>query len=164
MRLEDMPRAVLQEAVALYLEEAYGGAPLPGVVEGRLEWPEGATVAEVARGEAFERTPTDVAPEAGRHVRLRLGNRAYPHMKLALDRVPDSGDWVLSVDSHDRMLLVAEGEDASEALRAVVEANTELKVRIERRWAEAGLPTFEQYVHEKLHPKGGPPSSDQQGP
>ena len=153
MRLCDMTRAMLQEAVRLYLEEAYGDAPLPPAVQARLQWPPGETLQDLAASEVFERTPDDVpAPECDR-IRLRLGNRSYPHMKLGADRIPDTQEWVLAVDSHDRQLLTVVSEAERAALEALLRRNNEVKTRIERRWTEAGLPTFERYVRGRL--RGG---------
>ena len=141
---------MLEQAVRLYLEEAYGESPVPPAVCARLHWPAGDSVAEVAAGEVFERAPAAAAPQECERIRLRLGNRVYPHMKLGLVRIPDSEQWVLTVDTHDRQLeaVAQEGERAS--LAALLRANNEMKTRIERRWGEAGLPTFEQYVRGRL--------------
>jgi hypothetical protein len=151
MALSAFTRAMLEQAVRLYLEEAYGGARLPDKVLARLAWPAGGdTLEQLAGAEVFERSPADVPPAECDRLRLRLGNPRYPHMKLGVDRVPDSGDWVLVVDCHDRQLMAAVQEDERAALEALIRSNNELKARIERRWAEAGLPTFEQYIRSRL--------------
>jgi hypothetical protein len=148
--LQDMTRAVLTQAIRVYLEEAYGAAPLPPAVQARLEWGPGATLEELAAAEVFERTPDDLPIEQCDRVRLRLGNREYPHMKLGADRIPDSKEWVLAVDCHDRQLLTVVSESERAALEALLRRNNELKTRIERRWTEAGLPTFERYIRGRL--------------
>jgi hypothetical protein len=150
LQLRDLRRAILQEAARLYLEEAYAGEAPPAAVQARLAWPAGDTLDELAAGEMFERAPPDVPLAQCERLRLRLGSSAYPHMKLGLDRVPGSADWVLTVDSHDRLLLAAAGEDEREALEALLRHNAEVKTRIERRWNEAGLPTFERFVRGRL--------------
>ncbi|MCX5675906.1 MAG: hypothetical protein NTX87_12945 [Planctomycetota bacterium] len=151
MALSAFTRAMLEQAVRLYLEEAYGGARLPDKVLARLAWPAGGdTLEQLACAEVFERSPADVPPAECDRLRLRLGNPRYPHMKLGVDRVPDSGDWVLVVDCHDRQWMAAVQEDERAALEALIRSNNELKARIERRWAEAGLPTFEQYIRSRL--------------
>lgn len=159
MRLDELSRERLSEAVRLYLDEAYGGAEPPPVVRGRLAWPEGATAADAASGEVFERTPPDAAPAECQRLRLRLGNRIYPHMKLGLDRIPGTEDWVLVVDAHDMQLAAAIQESERAAFEKLTRHNTEVKTRIERRWNEAGLPTFTAYVRGRLatHKDGGPP-------
>jgi hypothetical protein len=150
VKLHELTRAMLEQAVRIYLEEAYGDAPPPEAVQARRTWPAGATLADLAMAPPFERMPGDVPLAECERIRLRLGNRDYPHMKLGADHVPDSDDWVLVVDAHDRQLVavVTEGERA--ALEALIRRNADRKTRIERRWAEAGLPTFEHYIRSRL--------------
>jgi len=148
--LTDIDRANFEEAVRIYLEEAYGSGEPPPRVRERLQWPRGETLADLAAGDAFERTPRGAPPDECTHLRLRLGNPRYPHMKLGLDRVQETGDWVLTVDCHDRMLMEAANESERDLVREVVQCNAEVKGRIERRWTEAGLPTFARYVRRRL--------------
>jgi hypothetical protein len=148
--LKAVSRAMLEEAVRLYLEEAYGDAAVPPAARARLLWPAGENLEELAASSAFERMPADVPPEESERLRLRLGNRIYPHMKLGLDRVPDTPDWVLTVDCHDRQLMAVVQENERAAMEALLRRNNEVKTRIERRWTEAGLPTFERYVRGRL--------------
>ena len=162
MALSAFTRAMLEQAVRLYLEEAYRGARVPDKVLARLAWPAAAdTLEQLACAEVFDPPSPpagrragpmagDVPPAECDRLRLRLGNPRYPHMKLGVDRVPDSGDWVLVVDCHDRQWMAAVQEDERAALEALIRSNNELKARIERRWAEAGLPTFEQYIRSRL--------------
>jgi hypothetical protein len=149
-RLTDISRAAFEEAVRIYLEEAYGEGKVSERVRGRLQWPAGDTLADIAAGAVFERVPPDAPPAACRGIRLRLGNPRYPHMKLGIDRVPHTDDWVLTVDCHDRMLAQAANEAEQGLVHEVIRCNAEVKGRIERRWAAAGLPTFEQYVRSRL--------------
>jgi len=153
--LREVSRAMWDEAVRVYLEEAYGAAPVPPVVRARMAGFAGETLEAVARSEAFERVPGDVPPAECERIRLRLGSREYPHMKLGADRIPDSEDWVLAVDCHDRQLMAVAQESERAALEALIRANNDLKTRIERRWTEAGLPTFKQYVRRRLAQQGG---------
>ncbi len=155
MDLSDIDRPAFEKAVRIYLDEAYGEGEPPERVRGRLQWPPGETLAEVAAGDAFERTPPDAPPERCTRLRLRLGNPRYPYMKLGLDRVPETGDWVLTVDCHDRMLAEAASEVERDLVRELIRCNAEMKSRIERRWAEAGLPTFAQYVRDRLARRKG---------
>jgi len=148
--LKDISRAAFEEAVRIYLDEVYGPSDPPERVQARLQWPAGETLAEIAAGEVFERAPADVPPEDCRAIRLRLGNPRYPHMKLGLDRVPGTGDWVLTVDCHDRVLVSAASEAEQAVVRELVQCNAAFKGRIERRWAEAGLPTFGRFVRDQL--------------
>lgn len=150
MLLSRISREMLLEAVRLYLAEAYGDAPLPQIVRERLLWPAGTTAEELAAGPMFERSPPTARPAECDRIRLRLGNRSYPHMKLGLDRVPDSAEWILTVDSHDAALVGAASEGERAAVEAMVRYNAEVKTRIERRWTEAGMPTFERFIRERL--------------
>ena len=152
--LSDIDRETVEEAVRIYLEEAYGDSEPPPRVQERLQWPEGETLADLAAGDAFERTPCEAPPGECTHLRLRLGNPRYPHMKLGLDRVPETGDWVLTVDSHDEMLTEAASPAERDAVDAIIRANADIKGRIERRWTQAGLPTFERYIRDRLPGKG----------
>ena len=155
MNLDEISRERLLEAVRIYLEEAYGASPVPPEVRKRLAWGEGGSLADLAAGEAFERTPTDAPPRECRHLRLRLGNRAYPHMKLAVDRIPETDDWVLAVDCHDRHILASVPQEQRGALEALFRENAALKMRIERRWTQAGQPTFENYIRGRLSGRQG---------
>jgi len=150
VKLEGFSRQMVAEAIRLYLEEAYGDASPPQGVQQRLPLPEGETLAELAAADVFERTPADAPPAECTRIRLRLGNRGYPHMKLGLDRIPGTDDWVLVADCHDGQLLAAAQGTERSAVAALMKQNTDVKTRIERRWTEAGLPTFERYVRERL--------------
>ena len=154
MELKDFGRSMMETAARLYLAEAYGEAVPPSTRE-RLIWPPGEALAELAMAGPFERTPADVPVEECDHIRLRLGNRAYPHMKLGVDRIPDTSDWVLSVDCHDRQLTAVVQESERAALEVLLRHNADTKTRIERRWSEAGLPTFERYIRGRLAAQGG---------
>lgn len=156
MELRDFDRALFEQAVRLYLDEAYSDAPIPQAVQARLALPAGETLAEMAAADAFERTPPDGPPAQCTRIRLRLGNRRYPHMKLGVDRVADTPDWVLMADCHDDKLLSVAGGAERAAVESLVRQNADVKTRVERRWTEAGLPTFERYVRSRLpSPAGG---------
>jgi len=155
VELKDITRAGFAEAVRIYMEEAYGDAPPPEAVRQRLAWPAGESLAQIAAAAVFERTPPDAPPAACSRIRLRLGNRRYPHMKLGADAVPGTPDWVLAVDCHDAQLAaLAASESERAALATMVRENAALKARIEKRWAEAGLPTFERYIRARLLKRG----------
>jgi hypothetical protein len=155
VNLDAITRAMLLDAVRVYLEEAYGDAPMPPEVRNRLAWGDGESLADIARGEPFERMPADAPPRECQHLRLRLGNRRYPHMKLAANRVPETGDWVLAVDCHDRHILESVPADQRTTFEALFRENAALKTRIERRWTQADLPTFENYIRGRLSGRQG---------
>jgi hypothetical protein len=154
MKLHDITAEVLREAVRLYLEEAYKEAEVPAAVKSRLQWPDGADLASIAAGEAFETSPGDAPLEWCERVRLRLGNEGYPFMKFGLDHVPDTDEWVLTVDCHDRKLLDAAGDEERAAVADLIDRNARIKSAIERRWTDAGLPTFERFVRRRLKERG----------
>jgi len=141
---------MLEEAVRLYLAEAYAGSSPPLEVRARLEWPSADSLEALLAAPMFERSPADAPPAECQRIRLRLGNRAYPHMKLGLDRVPETEDWVLVADSHDRQLMAVVQAHERAALETLLQHNADLKMRIERRWTEAGLPTFERFIRGRL--------------
>jgi len=161
VELEGFSRRMLDEAIRLYLEEAYGDASPTQSVQKRLPLPDGATLAELAAAAIFERTPAAAPPATCTRIRLRLGTLGYPHMKLGLDRVPGTEEWVLVVDCHDDMLLAVAQDAERDAVGAIVKQNADVKTRIEKRWTEAGLPTFERYVRSHLAARAeadGPPA------
>ena len=83
---------------------------------------------------------------------LRLGSRAYPHVKLALEQCSGCDEFVLSVDTHDRHFVLPStvGEETRRRFEAIQRLNCELKRSIETDWNQAGLPTFRRYIEEGL--------------
>jgi hypothetical protein len=154
VELKDLSRTMLETAARLYMTEAYGET-VPPTIAARLTWPEAETLEGLALNGPFERTPADVPVAECDHIRLRLGNLAYPHMKMGFDRIPDTSEWVLSVDCHDRQLMAVVQESERAALEVLLKHNADVKTRIERRWSEAGLPTFERYIRGRLAAQGG---------
>jgi cysteinyl-tRNA synthetase len=113
MKLHDITAEVLREAVRLYLEEAYKEAEVPAAVKSRLQWPDGADLASIAAGEAFETSPGDAPLEWCERVRLRLGNEGYPFMKFGLDHVPDPRSEDTQIP--DEILQLAKDRDQARA-------------------------------------------------
>ncbi len=150
MKLGDLTREMLDEAVRLYLAEAYEETDVPAAVRARLDWPDEADLEAVLGGDAFERFPREAPPARCERLRLRLGNTCYPFMKLGLDHVPETDEWVLAVDSHDRQLLEAATDEERATVADLIDRNAAIKSAIERRWTEAGLPTFERFVRRRL--------------
>jgi hypothetical protein len=81
---------------------------------------------------------------------LRLGNRAYPHMKLALEPSPDGSQYLFKADTHDRHICPAPTSREYEPFKQLMHQNQQLAERIEAAWAEQGLPTFKTYLQEDL--------------
>lgn len=137
MKLADLTSRLLRQAIDIYAEHAYGA---PG--ENR---PEPVRKAAAMRGRTFRqilRKMIDESYEDHRRYVLRLGNRNYPCMKLAFEEMLYDGEFFFVVDTHDDLDLDRSfpGYDDWQELR---QYNKDLKHRIERAWAEHGLPTIE---------------------
>ena len=156
---EDSPKLPAVEtlctAVRIYLEFAYpagagaAGSRLPTWV---LEGGEGASEADVAAwlgSEVVEREPGDASAGAARALAVRLGNFAYPHMKLRMARPPRQEQLLFSVDSHDGFLTARAESDAG-PLEELKRHNAELARRIQTRWDEAGVPTEGAWLRSKV--------------
>ena len=143
------------QAIDIYLQHAYPAAP-PSAVRGRLETLRSVPPDEFFASPTFERDKADPPSK----VSLRLGNRFYPHMKLALVRSPDGHSFLFQADTHDRHCRPAPESREYNAFCELMEANQKLASSIEAAWAEAHLPTFKTYLRDDLerrkHP-GHPP-------
>ena len=153
-----VPAHILQQAMELYLKEAYPAPPDgPGVVP-----PAVALCATEIRGlSPGDPVPLglleqDVADASASHA-LRLGQPVYPHMKLVLDPLPPGShqlcrgqDFLLRVDAHDRHLHAPADSPDAAWLASVRQSNKQLVDRIEADWAAAGLPTFKEFLRRQL--------------
>lgn len=137
MRLEDLTLGVLTKAVENYLELAYGGGTKPRWVPD-LDMPADAPPRVLL--ELFQ--ADHAAGEMPRYT-MRLGNRNYPFMKLVLQEHIVDGAFQFGVDTHDDMEIKPDYPDY-EAWMAVRRFNLDLKVKIERRLGEIGVPTAAQ--------------------
>ncbi len=137
MRAEDIRIAIVQRAVSIYLDLAYGGSATPRRLP-NLALPADATPAEILA--LFLREV--VADGEQRRVRyaLRLGNRNYPFMKLVLQEHLVQGEFTFGVDTHDDMEIKPDFPDY-EAWLAVRRFNRKLKLEIEAQLAAEGVPT-----------------------
>lgn len=146
MRLQDITRDMIREAVDIYAAAAYERKHLPLTVRNRIaflkEHP-GAALDEVLSHEMIERVTSEEDEGVVDSYRLRLGNERYPHMKLTLRRVAGD-DYRLVVEAHDRHFELESNEP--DALRAqhLREYNRKLKEEIESRWREADLPAMDE--------------------
>ena len=137
MNLRDVPGGMLRAAMAIFLEEAYGGG------RPRRKVPDLSHV-----GTAEEALPL-MEDEGRRHGDgqrarrwvLRLGNSRYPNMKLALEEYLLKGEFVFTVDTHDETVTLP-GDPDTEAWAEIRRWNLALKRRIEERWRRASLPTY----------------------
>jgi hypothetical protein len=138
------PQDVLR-AVDVYVAVAYGPEPMPLTVQSQL------AVLRSWKGPFF-RSPV-IASDGGtppKRYSIRLGNRNYPHMKLAIERSPDGQGYLFRPDTHDVHCCPPAGHPEYAAFREMMEKNQELATRIEHALADAGLPTFKTYLQQDL--------------
>lgn len=139
--------ATLRRAVDLYMDKAYEGREPPAAVQRRLDWGAANDLATLLAGPPFEQARAENADSEAIHA-LRLGNPRYPHMKLQVQRWPNSDGYLLSVNTHDQVLGISPNARDLEAFRALQAENQRLKEAIEEAWEQAGLPTFLQYLRD----------------
>lgn len=136
MRLSALTADVVQKAIAIYQDLAYGSGGRPrkpvevqcsGGVESLLAM--------------FQKEQVETIPGFPCHrYAMRLGNRNYPFMKLLLQEHLVAGEFFFAVDSHDQMEIKPDYPDY-EAWMAVRRFNRDLKRQIETGFAKAGLDT-----------------------
>ena len=141
----------LQQAAKIFLDIAYGDATPPPEVRKRMEPINSADASQPCRREWFEISSKE---EINPSLRLRLGQKHYPHMKMLLQPSPDLDEYLFFADSHDRHLFTAV-ESEAHALAALRQANAEITREIERQWEQAGVPTFQSYLRRAMGPAEG---------
>ena len=132
-------------AIDAYLSVAYADATLPVPVKSQL------AVLRSWKGPFF-RAPV-IASDGGtppKRYSIRLGNRHYPHMKLAIERSPDGQGYLFRPDTHDTHCCPPAGHPEHAAFRKMMEQNLELATKIEAALAQQGLPTFKTYLQQDL--------------
>ncbi|GMV82480.1 MAG: hypothetical protein AMXMBFR7_36640 [Planctomycetota bacterium] len=152
MKMQDITGALLNQAVAIYTQHAFRGQAerarnLPRFAEAQ-------SLAEILAGKhPFEDLtggmPSTLAAEPvpltggslPRVYALRLGNIAYPHMKLALVEAYFADEFVFAVDRHDTFHFEP-NVPGYEAWCELKEINRLVKESIEDSWHKAGVPTF----------------------
>jgi hypothetical protein len=153
LNLTDITSEMLRQAIGIYLERAYESpGQIPDSVRGRAASAvsSGLSGPALLALEVFERVPSEAPVEQANRLNLRLGNVGYLHMKLGLDRVTGTDDFVLVVDTHDRHFAALVQGTEQDQYKALVDRNAGVKEAIETAWHEAGLPTFQGYLREKL--------------
>ncbi len=154
MGSESLPAAAeLWRAIEIYLAHAYpGGEPTP-MVKQRLErlraageWPWADDV--------FEKTESEGRIQYG----IRLGNAWYPHMKLAVEKSPDSDSYLLRVDTHDHHIRPDRRSPEYEAFCEMQRRNSKLAAQIESAWAEKSLLTFKELLRRDLQYRADHPA------
>ncbi len=138
------PEKQVRQAIEIYLHEAYP-AGFPARVRSQLGIME-------TWGGPFINSPVFV-PDAKlppNRYALRLGNTAYPHMKLAIERSPDGAAFLFRVDTHDHHCCPQADAPEYAAFQQLMFHNQHLAERIERQWEQAGLPTFKSFLRADL--------------
>ncbi len=132
---------ILKKAIDIYLPLAYPTGNIPEVVQARIAPVIASADSDVIKPEWFEPADKD-----GRAVyRLRLGQAAYPHMKLNVEESPDASGYLLLADAHDNHLMAPETSPDAKFLSELRKNNAELVEKIQSAWTQAGLPTFRNY-------------------
>ena len=147
---------ILQQAIELYLHNAYPSGNLPAPTQQRAQ-----PIRNLPPSENVPVTLLEKETGATLHgFALRLGQPLYPHMKLIIEPAPPAPDplgetpnsptLLLRVDAHDRHLHAPAGSPDETWLAAIRTSNKELTERIEAAWSKNGLPTFKDYLRSQL--------------
>lgn len=148
--------ATVWRAVELYLAAAYpapadgatSGPTVPSAVKTRLQNLRSAPEADFWQSPTFERDSPD--PQSVTRYALRLGNRAYPHMKLIVHRAPAGGGYLLRADTHDAHCRPDPGSKEYGVFCALMDQNRVIAESIESAWERADLPTFKKFLRDDL--------------
>ncbi len=139
------------KAIDIYLTAAYAGeAELPSAVRHKLE-----TLRAISADDFFD-SPVLECEKAGppRRFAIRLGNRGYPHMKMAIERTPDGAGHLFRADTHDTHCAPQPGTREFRQFGELMARNQQIAQAIESAWAEADLPTFKTYLRRDLEKRG----------
>lgn len=131
-------------AIELFLRHAYAGARPPRAVAEVVEQLRIGNDLEFLSRPCWERDPSEPCSRYS----LRLGNRAYPHMKMMLQRRPDGLGYVFRVDTHDHHVARAGLGREAQAFDGVLRADAKIADAIESAWEAAGLPTAKVFTTE----------------
>ena len=151
------PADVLR-AVDTYVRVAYADEPLPAHVRSQL------AVLQTWKGDFF-RSPA-IASDGGtppKRYSIRLGNRHYPHMKLAVERSPDGRAYLFRADTHDAHCLPPADRPEYAAFREMMERNRVIAAAMEEAWTAEGLTTFKSYLQQDLARREGAQREQEEG-
>ncbi len=135
----------LWRALDVYLQHAYGGV-LPGTIRARIEALQSVDGDGVFDSPVIERDP---AADPLR-LKIRLGNRFYPHMKLVIERSPDGRGYLFRADTHDRHACPPATSREYGAFCELMARNQAIALAIETAWEQSELPTFKSYLRRYL--------------
>jgi hypothetical protein len=92
----------------------------------------------------------DAGAAAAAAILLRLGNKFYPHMKLAIEKRPDRHGCLFRADTHDAHCCPVSSSREYQAFRQLMELNQTVAQAIESEWEREGVPTFKTFLKEDL--------------
>lgn len=139
------PPSEVWRAIEVYLKHAYSGEP-PSAIRSRLD-----TLRSLPDGGFYDcaAIERDAAPNPTR-LRLRLGNRFYPHMKLVIERAPDGKTYLFRADTHDQHCIPDPQSRDYPPFCKLMEKNQAIAQAIEAAWEQEGLPTFKSFLRQDL--------------
>jgi hypothetical protein len=133
----------LFSAIDLYLRSAYDRPPasVTTLVESLR-----TAGGDLYQNKAFARTGDGDSPR----LLLRLGNRYYPHMKLALEPAPGETTYLYRADTHDKHICPPPDHPEYAAFMQLRAKNKSIGDAIEQAWEQAGIPTFRTFLQQDL--------------
>lgn len=137
--------AEVWKAVETYLRVAYEREP-PSAVRARLDTLRAAPEADFYDSAVLEPEPK-LDPT---RYSLRLGNRFYPHMKLAIEQAPDGQGYLFHANTHDQHCCPAPQSRDYAPFCQLMEANQKMAQTIETQWEAQRLPTFKTFLKADL--------------
>ncbi len=137
MKFENLTSEILTEAIDIYLLSAYDKDELRK--EHAVEFKAGLNF-NALLAELEEETDKN-NPQANKSYILRLGSEDYPHMKLSIHEAYYQGEFIFTVDCHDNFRFDYSAPDYSE-WQKLKNHNRQRKLKIEKEWYDAGLPTL----------------------
>jgi len=146
--IEPPDSATVFKAIDTYIDVAYDANP-PIAVKSMLATLRGW-------GGKFYACPVFVrdANSPPNRYSIRLGNKQYPHMKLAIERAPDGHSFLFRADTHDRHVCPPEGAVEHDAFVTLMEKNQQIAQAVDAAWGDLGLPTFKTWLREDLARRG----------
>jgi hypothetical protein len=150
MSWERPDAATIFRAIESYLRTVYGDAGAPKPVRDRVEKLRAAPAGKLLDCDVFE---CDDRAAPARYA-LRLGNKAYPHMKLVIERAPDGKSHLFRADTHDRHIRPRPDSKEYAAFTQLMQANQQAAAEVEAAWAKEGIATFKEYLRRDLARRG----------
>jgi hypothetical protein len=152
--------SLLWQAIDAYLGIAYAGKAPPSAVAQRL------TTLRACPDDILWECPVFEIDDPASPTRftLRLGNFAYPHMKLVVERSPDGKTHLFRADTHDRHIRVDADSRESKGFAELMQTNQKLAETIESAWTQRGVPTFKQYLRQDLERRAQAPAAHDRQP